>query len=481
MSNHTGKTANENNSAHPAGELSAPKPTRGELLTYAFGNSAVVMGNGLINALQFPIFNMLLGVNPGMIGLIAAVGRIWDAITDPVMGQISDNARTRFGRRMPFIFAGGVSSMVCIALFYFCSSDWSSTAILIWFGAFFLLFNTATTVIGVPYYALGIEMGTDYDQRTRVVAYRSFTDKAVGILGQWYFRFTELFSHALLGARWIAGAIAVVGITTTVVLVTRNKEYQYQRAASSKALPQGFWQTIGSVLANPVYLRLLAIWVILTLNTGVFAALGMYLNVYYVYGGDKSAGATLGGVVGTLGLVLSLLAIPLTKSICDKLGKHRALVLALWLYVAGSVLKWWCVSPEYPWLQLVLPFFFSIGISSIYIVMSSMQADVVDMDELLSGKRREGMFGAIGGWVMKMGGSLAVALSGWVIVWTGFDVKHGAEQPEGVFFAMRVLFSLIPAAGSLLALLAIRNWPLTRERCEDIRRELSQRRAIAGG
>lgn len=462
----------------PRGQADAP-PTRRELIFYTLGNSAVVMGNGLIQSLQFPIFNMLLGVNPGMIGTIAGILRLWDALLDPVMGQVSDNTRTRFGRRMPFIMVGGVLSMACIGLFYWCSTDWNSTSILIWFGVVLLLFNTATTIISVPYYALGIEMGTDYDQRTRVVAYRSLGDKVFAIFSNWYFRFTELFANALVGARWLAGLVAVFGIASTVALVTRNREHRYKTVAATRSLPENFWKTIGSVLSNPVYLRLLAIWTILTLNTGVFTALGMYLNVYFVYGGDKAAGATLGGVVGTLGLVLSALAIPLTKYLCDRFGKHRALVVALWLYVAGSILKWWCIDPAHPWMQLILPFFFSIGISSIYIVMSAMQADVVDLDELHSGRRREGMFGAIGGWVMKMGGSLAIILSGWVVVWTGFHISEGANQADGVFSAMRVSFSLIPAVGSLLALFAIRGWPLTRQRCEEIRAELEKKRAEA--
>lgn len=463
-------------SGQPSTPPTTAPPSRHELVIYALGNTAVVMGNGLINALQFPIFNMVLGLSPGMIGTLAGLSRIMDSLADPVVGQISDNTRSRFGRRMPFIFTGGILSMICLGIFYWCDPSWNSTLVLLWFSALLLLFNLATTIVSVPYYALGIEMGTDYDQRTRVVAYRSFADKTLGILAQWYFRFTELFAHALAGARWIAAVVSVLGIGATVALVTQNKEHRYAAVARGTQAPEGFWPTIGSVLSNPTYLRLLAIWSILTLNTGVFAALGLYLNVYYVYAGDKAAGATLGGVVGTLGLVLSMLAIPFTKFLCDRLGKHRALILALWLYVAGSILKWWCINPHYPWLQLVLPFFFSIGISSIYIVMSAMQADVVDLDELRSGKRREGMFGAIGGWVMKMGGSLAIALSGWVVVWTGFDVAKGADQGEGVFFAMRVCFSLIPAVTSLLALGAIRHWPLTRERCEEMRLTLQQRR-----
>ena len=77
-----------------------------------------------------------------------------------------------------------------------------------------------------------------------------------------------------------------------------------------------------------------------------------------------------------------------------------------------------------------------------------------------------------------IGAALAVALSGWVVVWTGFDVRAGAAQPEGVFTAMRICFSLIPAVGSLLALAAIRGWPLTRDRCREIRSQIEQKRGL---
>jgi glycoside/pentoside/hexuronide:cation symporter, GPH family len=466
------------NSAPPPFEQ-VPKPTRAELITYAFGNTAVTAGNGALQSLAFPILNMLLGVNPGLIGTLGAIVRLWDAITDPIMGQISDRTRTRWGRRRPYILIGGILCSLIIMLIFWMSPNWSQTHILLWYGGCMLAFNTATTIIGVPYSALGIEMGTDYDQRTRVVTYRSFIDKGLILANQWYFRFTELFSHGLIGARWLTGLLGGLGITTSIALAVRNREHVYRRVASQPKPTDGFFRTVGSVLSNRVYRRLLGIWTIMTLNTGVFAALYNYLNVYYVYGGNKAAGATLTAVIGTLGITLSTLSIPLTKLLCDRWGKHRVLRLALWLYLIGSLLKWVCINPHYPWLQVVLPFFFSVGISSLFIVMSAMQADVVDHDELHSGLRREGMFGAIGGWIMKVGASLAALLSGWVIVWSGFEASAGSAQAEGVYTFMRVCFSIIPAAGSLLALWLLRDWPLTRERCEEIRLTLVSRRTAA--
>jgi len=455
-------------------------PTRKELAFYAMGAMSSSLANGVLGALTLPIFNMVLGLNPAWIGMVGASASMLAAFVDPVMGHVGDRTRTRWGRRRPYIVAGGTLIAFTISVFFFVNTKWSTPVIFAWYVGFLFLMLIGNSLVGVSYYALGIEMATDYDQRTRVVAWRSVFDKISGIAGNWYFRFAELFSNALSGARILSLIVAVLGLGAAVAVAANVKERKYHAAvAESRNKQEGFWKSAGFILGNRTYLRLLFVWIVFSLNLGIFASLGLYLNVYYVFGGDKAAGATLGGTVGTLGILTSLAAIPISTWACRVFGKHITLIAALWLYIAGSVLKWWCISPTHPWLQLFLPFFFSIGISSVYMVMASMQADVVDLDELEHGGRREGMFGAIGGWIMKFGGAIAIGLSGWVLVWTGFDVKLGGAQADGVFFAMRLCFSIIPAAGCLLALLAARNWPLTRQRCEEIQSLLLKKREAA--
>ncbi len=465
----------------PAAELAADNtpPSRKELAFYAVGVASTGLANGVLAALTLPIFNMVLGLNPAYLGMVGAGASILAAFVDPVMGHVSDGTRTRWGRRRPYIVLGGILVAATISTFFLVSPNWNPAAIFAWYIGFYLLMLVGNSLVGVSYYALGIEMATDYDQRTRVVAWRSVFEKLMGIAGNWYFRFTEFFASALNGARLLGMIIGVLGLCAALAVAANVKERKYHAAAAETRKRESFWKSAGYILGNRIYLRLLLIWVVFGLNIGIFAALGLYLNVYYVYGGDKAAGATLGGVIGTLGLLTSLAAIPVSTWACRKFGKHVTLTAALWLYIAGSILKWWCINPHYPWLQLILPFFFSIGISSVFIVLASMQADVVDLDELQHGGRREGMFGAVGGWIIKCGGAIALGLSGWVLVWTGFDVKLGGEQAPGVFFNMRLCFSLIPATGCALALLAVRNWPLTRARCEEIQAQLAKKREAA--
>lgn len=454
-------------------------PSRKELAYYAFGSAASGLPMGVIAALQFPVFNMILGINPGWIGMVTGAMSLLGAFLDPAFGYIGDRTRTRWGRRRPYIAIGGLVISLTISAYFFASPSWNPYTILAWFVALNILLSLGQAMFGVSHFALGIEMATDYDQRTRVVAWRSVVDKVVGILNSWYFRLSELFTNALFGSRLIAIAAGLLGLVGSMMIVFNVKERKYRAAVAETRRPESFFKAAAFVLGNRTYLRLLFIWVVFSMNMGIFGVLGLYLNVYYVFGGDKAAGATLGGLVGTLGLLTSLAAIPASTWACRVLGKHVTLKYALWLYIAGSALKWWCVNPHYPYLQLILPFFFSVGISSFYMILFSMQADVVDLDELQHGGRREGMFGAMGGWVMKLGVAVAAAISGWVLVWTGFNVELDGNQADGVFFKMRLCFSWFPIIFCLLALVAVRKWPLTRERCEEIQQILLQKRAAA--
>ena len=341
-------------------------PTRKELAYYSLGSASNGLAGGVLGALTYPIFNMVLGLNPAWLGMVGAVTGLLTAFLDPLIGHLSDRTRTPWGRRRPYILGGGTLIAFAISMFFFVNSRWSPTVIFAWYVGFLLLMQIGGSFVGVAYYALGIEMATDYDQRTRVVAWRSVFDKVMGIAGNWYFRFTEIFTSALTGARILSVAAAVLGLLAAVAVALNVKERKYHAAVAESRKAESFWKSAGFILGNRTYMRLLLIWTVFSLNMGIFAALGLYLNVYYVFGGDKAAGATLGGVVGTLGLLTSLAAIPLATWACRVLGKHITLIVALWLYIAGSILKWWCVSPTHPWLQLVLPFFFSIGVSSVY-------------------------------------------------------------------------------------------------------------------
>ncbi len=266
-------------------------------------------------------------------------------------------------------------------------------------------------------------------------------------------------------------------IATTVPAGIFTRERYARLAAQQPKFKLG--PALKATAENKYFWKMFGTGLMLGMGLAMFEAMGLYVNIYYVFGGDKKTGAIWGGYVGTLGTVLAIASVPLVWWLAGRLGKHVTLRLALvWMFI-GSLLKWWCYNPRYPYLMFVLPFFYSIGISSVFVLIASMNIDVIDTDELRTGRRREAMFTGFSNWMGKLAGSLAVALSGWLIRWTGFDPLLGGAQAEATIFKMRFFYSFAMAAMVLLALVCTWGYDLTAKRIHEIRDELERRRAAA--
>lgn len=337
-----------------------------------------------------------------------------------------------------------------------------------------LLYTFFTTMQSVPYYALGIEISPSYNGRTQVVVYRSVLNQIAGLVGPWIpvFCFSVLFVHALEGLFWVATFSCLIGIPSTILMCRYVRErtevtVQKQRKVS---LFRSMWE----VMQNRQFLRIFGLyWFIGSVN-GIFAQIGFFLNVYWIMGSALS-GAKLGAMVSMVAWGLGFLTLPLISYGCRKLQKHRMLQFAIVWMAIGTMMKWWCMNPDHPEYQFVLPFFFSVGISSVFTVLPTMMADVTDLDELNFGVRREGMFGAVMAFLMKMISAFTPILAGAVLVMSGFDPALEYHQEASTIHNMRIMYSLVPAGLLIFSLLLLRRYPLTRERVEEIKNELHKR------
>jgi GPH family glycoside/pentoside/hexuronide:cation symporter len=521
------------NPAH-AGVEQNPVSVR-EIMAY----SLACLCNGLAGAaynLMTPLVVLTLGMSPVLAGLIMAIKTMWDAFTDPLMATITDNANTRWGRRRPFILAGGLLLVaICVALWFglpagdraklnapaepavaaapaqgaatptpaaaparppapkgfgkVWSAGWEALKetpaqerhIFLYLTIGMMLVATAHTIFSVPYYALGIELSPTYHGRTRVVAYRSIFEKLLGLTGPWYLPFCMLavFRTAIDGAAWLMVIMAVLAVPALVATVALTQERTKVDRARKKV---AMFSSIALTLKNRHFLKVAALYIVLQLALGLFLQFGLYINIFHVFGGDRETAMKVGAVmqakVSSLGSILALLSIPAVTWLCKQFQKHNALRLALGMMVAGCLLNWVCYQPGHPNLQYILPFFFSLGISSTYTVLGTLMADVTDIDELNSGSRREGMFGAVMAWMSKGVGSIQALVAGGLLVATGFDAQASVQTPETIL-NMRVLFSFAPAIVLAAAIGLLYRYPLTRERMEEIKGLLEARRAAA--
>jgi len=444
------------------------KLPRSKKSAWAIGSIADVYMANALNYLAFPIYNMGLGVDPRMLGWALGLPRIWDAISDPLMGNFSDNTRTRFGRRRPYILIGAILCAIMFALIWSPPTGWSPTAIGWYFMALVFIYYTAYTIFVVPWGAMGLELTTDYNERTRVQAYRTFFQGvgAFGLSAMWWLALKWGGGNDVVGVRYVGLAFAALILVCGVLPAIFCRENLAHDQDKIK-----FWPAIKATFSNTVFLLLIAVTVCVFLGIFMVNSFALYINTYYVFDGDKEGVAYLNMISGFAFQGAGVGLIPVISYIATRVGKKATLIGGLLLVVVAYGTSWWCYTPDNPWLQLITLALAAPGLACMWMIASSMVADICDMDELKTGRRREGMFGASYSWACKAGISLTMILSGYMLSWSGFDAAVEV-QPEAVITNMRLLYMFVPMAFVGLAAGLLIFYPLSEERVHEIQKQL---------
>lgn len=447
-----------------------------EKLMYGAGSGSYQLASDGVKGLANPIFNITLGMNPSSIGLVLMISRIFDAFTDPLIGKISDDTRSRFGRRRPYIFIGSFLTAIAFCIIWMVPSTWSEHGIFVWYLCAMLLFYFCATIQTVPYHTLGLEMSPDYHERTVVSGYKMFFSFIFTLFLPWIFRLaqSDIFDGVMSGMRFISWYVAAGIIAGGVLPAIFVKERYFHIAAKNLKIP--FLKGILLTFKNNAFIILTAIILTTGIGSGMVNALGNYIIFYYVKGGDLKEGASLaalGANAFSLGAIFSL---PILTWFCGRIGKVKTMKIIVAIGIVGALSKLILYNKDYPYLILLNQLMLAPLAAGFWTITNSMKADICDDDELRNGMRREGMFGSIGGWITKLTMSTVFLLAGVILESTGFDVKHGANQSEETLSSMRILFAVVPAISSSIALLLLHAYPLNEKRMEEIRTELESRR-----
>lgn len=431
-----------------------------------------------------PVFNIALGMNPALLGIVLMLWRIYDAVADQVMGNISDNARTRWGRRRPFIVAGAVLTGLTMPLIWWMPAGLAEWQMFAWLLMGGLVFYTCFSIWAMPYYSLQLEMSPDYNERTNITAYRAYAQQLLQVAASWVLALVSLPVFSRLpdaqpdlvnGMRYVSIGLGALTIVLGVLPGLFVKERYYEKETSKQAkqpLVKGLKQT----LSTRPFLWIILIVFTKTFGVGLVATIGFYLNAYYACRGDLVLATTISGVIGTVLFAPNLLSIPLCTWIANRWDKRTLLYVTVVSGILGSLSVYLFVTPVNPWLQLIPALLTGpIGIG-LWLVVPSMQADVADYDELMTGIRREGSFSAVFSWTFKASSALTGGLSGIILVWTGFAIHQGADQAPHVLTNLKLFYIWIPIVFLVFCLFAINRYPLTRLRMAEIRSELERRR-----
>lgn len=409
-----------------------------------FSQLAAFGSGGIIPIALFNIAGMLvglmgnisLGLSAFWLGLILIIPRLWDAVSDPIVGHLSDNARTRWGRRRPFLLVGGILVAVFFVLIWWIPKG---DMVRVWFPseagfqAFqlvyilitLLLFFTACTIFEIPHGALGMEMTTDYHERTRLFSAKSFVGNLFAMSTPWLFALAslEVFKgpggNEADGMRYVSILIAAIIIPLSFWWFFSLREPGFIRVAKQEKTP--FWKNMKHTASNKNFIMLTLTIFTLAMGFNFVNLLGSYIPIFYIYGGDKVAGAYLLGINGTVWAITGLLAVFPLNWISPKLGKRNTLIIAIFLMCVAQLSKIVCYNPSHPYLIIIPTILLSAGMLIFFTLGASMVGDICDEDDLKTGFRTEGSFYSIFWWFIKMGTALASFVAGALIVLTLFD------------------------------------------------------------
>jgi len=433
------------------------------------------------------ILNLGLGMNPFLVGLIAAIPRAFDAVSDPIVGYISDNTRTRWGRRRPYILFGAISSALVFGMMWQLPEGASESFYFWTFLSASILFFLTYTFYATPFVAFGYEMTADYHERTRLHTFANTVGQLVWLGVPWFYAIManeSLFRDTVQGARTlailVAVAVAVLGVVPAIVC--RERQAPALQAGAAQGLLANmleFVKGIGVTLRCRPFVKICAATFLVFNGYQLGISFSLYVMIYYLFGGSDSPAGELQGWFGTLTAVATLVVIPVTGWLATHLGKRRTFIITITLSLAGYAMKWFGYNPDHPyWLLYAAPFV-AFGVGSLFTLMGSMIADVCDYDELDTGQRREGVFGAIYWWMVKIGMALAGLLTGIMLNVSGFAVE-AAAQPEKTLLLLRIFDVGVPLITSGLAILIMLSYEISEQRAYEIRAELERRRGKLG-
>jgi GPH family glycoside/pentoside/hexuronide:cation symporter len=452
-------------------------------VAYAMGGTTDIFGHWLYNGMVDAVFNVFLGVSPTRVSLVRAAMLFMDACSGVLFGWLSDNTRSRWGRRRPWILFGSIASGIGLPMLFLARSTWSADQIFWYMMLSTLLYSPIIAAYNTPYQSLGFELTPDVNERTAVMAYRGFIQKAAGaaLQGGIWFSTLPMWTDPVTGkpdiaqgAMWwgaIAGLFMIISGLANFVFV-KERYYEKVQAQGRSNIVKMF----ADAARNKPFLVLLATRLVYAIPTGLVGTLGFYAMTYYVYGGDMTAASPMHFYTGVSYMIAGFAGIFATRKVSIIIGKKNTLYATLATGLVAFLSAWWFYTPSSPWLTLIATGLNGFSATGLWVVLPSMEADVVDFDELQSGQRRESAYTATASWMMKVGMMFSMVIGGPLLEATGFDAKNGANQGPDAIFGIRALFVGIPVIALLIAIVLVKLYPLTTERTQQIRRELEARR-----
>ncbi len=452
-------------------------------LAYGAGDLGPAITANIMAFYLLLFFTNVAGISPVLAGTIQLISKIWDAVNDPIVGVLSDRTQSRWGRRLPWLLYGAIP----FGIFYFLQwivPQFSNDPVANMWGLFWyyviiaIVFNSLYTVVNLPYTALTPELTQDYNERTSLTSFR-FTFSLGGAILSITLALIIFSAIADPKQRYLVlGAVcAVLAVLPLYLCVwgTRDRVLSFESKRrdthDAKSLP--FFQQMRIVFSNVPFLYVTGIYLCSWLGVQITAATIPYFVIYCMGLPDQDVPKIVIAVQGTALVMLSV-----WSYISKRVGKKAVYFMGMSLWI-GAQAGLFFLQPGQVGLMYFLAVIAGFGVSTAYLIPWSMMPDVIEIDELKTGQRREGIFYAFMVLLQKFGLALGLFLVGIALQWSGFKQTIAGlavpEQPASALLAIRFAVGPLPTLCLIASLILAYFYPITREVHAEILLKLKER------
>jgi GPH family glycoside/pentoside/hexuronide:cation symporter len=430
-------------------------------------------GNLYFTVIAFWLLNYLtdtVGLAAGLAGIVVMIGKIWDAVTDPMMGYISDRTRSRWGRRRPYLLFGPFPLMAVMIFMFTNPRLGSQSALFIWGALSFALLSTVFTVVNVPYSSLTPELTKDYHERSSLNGFRAIfmvtgtligAGAALPIVGALPNR---NLGFSVMGA--LFGALMLAASLITFASVREPRLPERARPA------MGFFRAYGYVFRNRPFVFIVLTYVANMMAVTVVSSIMVY---YFQYLFDNKAMTTVGLLIL---LVTAMIFIPVAVRVSRRVGKKYTYAAGMLIVAAAALVIFFLGHILGLVFVLVMMFVAGVGLSTTYPMPWSIVPDTVEYGYLQTGERREGGYYGMWTFISKVGQALAIAMSGWILGATGYVPE--VAQTELAKLGIRLLIGPVTAAIFLAGVVVLLFYPLDEKRYNEVLEHIKEMEASRG-
>jgi len=469
------------------------KLSRKTKLFYGAGDIGFSLTDTTIGVLYVIFLPDMIGIPAKYAGWIFLIGRLWDFINDPLIGYISDRTRSRWGRRRPFLLFGFIPFGLAFSLLWIDYTQWDlfsrlqsvvqgaisggteeafGITALIFYASAYIIYETIATLVYMPYFALTPELTLDYDERTDLTTYRMFFSIFAGLIG-----FVVPFE--LIGSttpdnapKALMVGIAFAAASALPLLFTffGTKE----RPEFSQQEQPNLMKSLKAALGNRIFIFTMFIflftWAAINL---VQSMLAFFIEYRLGREGDFSI------IAGTV-FVTAMITLPLWEWLSRYYDKRKAYIIGM-IFLSAVLTFLSFINPEVDmFVILLLAFLAGIGVSAVHVLPWAMIPDAVEVDELATGNRHEGMYYSLVTLLRKVATAIAIPSMFWILDASGFVSNSPVQTPE----ATRAIIWLTGPAPSIFMFIGILFaifYPLSREDHSKIRQQLDHTRESSFG